>query len=170
MSTGKWALQSFDLWDSDVWGKLQSFGAALPVPTRFTHTLSVQSVVNCWFHLQYEPTIAFCNVAACLNESSDIRLLVLYRECNRMAYTQCWYQNGSSNIRPSADQYCAYGLGDSWIAYTYNIVFRMRAWISLSVLYCTWGLGNKGMAYINSAGNRIRALVSDYKCCTAHEV
>ena len=81
ISTWKWALQTFSLWDSDVVSKLRSFGAALPVPTRFTHPLSLKSVVHCWFYLQYE-LLAFCNVVACLNESSDIRLLVLYRESN----------------------------------------------------------------------------------------
>ena len=60
------------------------------------------------------------NVVAYLNESSNIRLLVLYKEGKHkgMAYTQCWYQNESSNIRPSV---LYIGLGDSGLtgmAYT----------------------------------------------------
>ena len=81
------------------------------------------------------------NIVAYLNESSNIRLLVLYKEGKHkgMAYTQCWYQNESSNIRPSV---LYIGLGDSgltgmaytkWcnqneLGYRYQLCAAHRVW------------------------------------------
>ena len=65
-------------------------------------------------------TIAFCNVVACLNESSGIRLLVLFREGNGMTcilYT-VFISEWQLQYQTIMHQYCPYGLGDSWMAYT----------------------------------------------------